>query len=354
WLTKRNKKALCEALEKIKSELMLLGFISLLLTVTQGLISEICVPKSVAASWHPCNKKQEEKKYGGDEDLDTGEYYDRRKLLSFLGSGESHRRALAAKDYDNCAKEARKGSVGFQLWYPPAPHFHFYMRKWKAWEKETKTAEYQYTHDPERFRFTRETSFGRRHLNFWSHSSFLLWISCFFRQFVRSVAKVDYLTLRHGFIAPYNLAFCSGVPTVQHPWMALLPLATLRPPDCKHYFHIIILLVGTKLQVIITKMGLRIQKQGEVIKGVPVVRPGDELFWFNRPRLLLYLIHFVLFQVSFSLSEINPPVMNLAYILVFMKSGRHSHQSNNRGPSTNNLQLRDSPTLCLGHPGERF
>lgn len=59
----------------------------------------------------------------------------------------------------------------------------------------------------------------------------------------------------------------------------------------------IILVVGTKLQVIITKMGLRIQQRGEIVQGVPVVQPGDDLFWFNKPRLILYLINFVLFQV---------------------------------------------------------
>jgi mlo protein len=59
----------------------------------------------------------------------------------------------------------------------------------------------------------------------------------------------------------------------------------------------VILLVGTQLQVIITKMGLRIQERGDVIKGTPVVQPGDDLFWFGQPRFLLYLIHFVLFQV---------------------------------------------------------
>jgi mlo protein len=59
----------------------------------------------------------------------------------------------------------------------------------------------------------------------------------------------------------------------------------------------VILLVGTQLQVIITKMGLRIQERGDVIKGTPVVQPGDDLFWFGHPRFLLYLIHFVLFQV---------------------------------------------------------
>ena len=64
----------------------------------------------------------------------------------------------------------------------------------------------------------------------------------------------------------------------------------------------IILLVGTKLQVIITKMGLRIQERGVVVKGVPVVEPGDDLFWFNSPRLMLFLINFVLFQNAFQLA----------------------------------------------------
>ncbi|KAI8573701.1 hypothetical protein RHMOL_Rhmol01G0297400 [Rhododendron molle] len=139
------------------------------------------------------------------------------------------------------------------------------MRRWKAWERETRTAEYQFSHDPERFRFARETSFGRRHLSFWTKTPGLIWFICFFRQFVRSVPKVDYLTLRHGFIT-------------------------------------IILLVGTKLQVIISKMAIRIQQRGEVVKGVPVVQPGDDLFWFNRPRLILYLINFVLFQNAFQLA----------------------------------------------------
>ncbi|MFS7981723.1 hypothetical protein Hanom_Chr10g00954331 [Helianthus anomalus] len=50
-------------------------------------------------------------------------------------------------------------------------------------------------------------------------------------------------------------------------------------------------LVGTKLQVIITKMGLRIQERGAVIKGIPFVHLANDLFWFNRSHLLFYLIH---------------------------------------------------------------
>ena len=34
-------------------------------------------------------------------------------------------------------------------------------------------------------------------------------------------------------------------------------------------------MVGTKLQVIITKMGLSIQERGGVVKGTPLVQPGD-------------------------------------------------------------------------------
>lgn len=62
----------------------------------------------------------------------------------------------------------------------------------------------------------------------------------------------------------------------------------------------ILLLVGTKLQVIITKLAVKILERGDVVKGTPAVEPGDYLFWFNRPRLMLFLINFVLFLVFLS------------------------------------------------------
>ena len=55
--------------------------------------------------------------------------------------------------------------------------------------------------------------------------------------------------------------------------------------------------MGVKLQRIITKMGLRIEDKGEVFKDALVVEPGDDLFWFNCPRLLLFVIHLVFFLV---------------------------------------------------------
>ncbi|GFP80995.1 mlo-like protein 6 [Phtheirospermum japonicum] len=336
WLKKRHKRALYESLEKVKSELMLLGFISLLLTVGQGPISNICISPEVASTWHPCGKKQEESKYPSEEGS-------RRRLLTVADG--SARRILASYGTDTCAE---KGKVAFvsssgihqlHIFIFVLAVFHVLyciltmalgrakMRSWKAWEKETRTAEYQFSHDPERFRFARETSFGRRHLSFWSKTPVLLWIVCFVRQFVRSVPKVDYLTLRHGFImahlAPQSHAsfdfqkyinrsleedFKVVVGISPPIWFFAVLFLLFNTHGWYSYLWlpflplIIILLVGTKLQVIITKMGLRIQERGEVVKGVPVVQPGDDLFWFNRPRLILYLINFVLFQNAFQLA----------------------------------------------------
>lgn len=336
WFKKKHKRALYEALEKVKAELMLMGFLSLLLTVFQNYISTICVPKSIAATWHPCSPQEEKAKA-----LKAGG----KKLLESLDFSPVIRRSLAVKSEDKCAEKGQKAFMSayaihqlhvfifvlavVHILYCVATYAlgKIKMRRWKNWENETKTIEYQYYNDPERFRFARDTSFGRRHLSFWSKSSFSLWIVCFFRQFFGSVTKVDYLTLRHGFIAAHlapgsearfdfrkyiersleeDFKVVVGISPViwlvavfillsnthgwySHYWLPFIPL-------------VIILLVGTKLQVIITKMGLRVQDRGDVVKGAPLVQPGDELFWFGHPRFLLFLIHLVLFQNAFQLA----------------------------------------------------
>lgn len=337
WFKKKRKKALYESLEKIKAELMLLGFISLLLTAGTSPITKICISEGAANSWHPCTREEEESA-GSDGES-------RRRLLTWSKMGDSARRILAGSGGDDKCAE---GKVSFMS-YDGVHQLHIFifalalfhviyciltmalgqakMRRWKHWEKETRTVEYQFSHDPERFRFARDTSFGRRHLNFWSKSPILLWIVCFFRQFFRSVPKVDYLTLRHGFImahlAPQTQSrfdfqkyinrsleedFKVVVGISPPIWLFAIVFLLFNTHGLYSYLWlpfiplIIILLVGTKLQVIITKMGLSIQERGEVVQGVPVVQPGDDLFWFNRPRLILYLINFVLFQNAFQIA----------------------------------------------------
>ncbi|XP_028072004.1 MLO protein homolog 1-like [Camellia sinensis] len=73
------------------------------------------------------------------------------------------------------------------------------MKKWKGWESDTSSLEYQFTNDPARFRFSHQTSFVRRHTRF-SRTPGIRWIVAFFRQFFGSVLKVDYITMRNGFI----------------------------------------------------------------------------------------------------------------------------------------------------------
>ncbi|KAK4279697.1 hypothetical protein QN277_011435 [Acacia crassicarpa] len=334
WFKKKNKIALYEALEKVKGELMLMGFLSFMLAILQSSISNICISKHVASTWRPCSSYEDKplKEAGHDET-------NSRKLLEY-----STRRFLATEGYDQCGE----GKVAFVSAYGihqlhvfifVLAIFHILqctitialgrtkMRKWKKWESETKTLEYQFYNDPERFRFTRDTTFGRRHLNIWSQSSISLWIVCLFRQFYGSVSKADYVTLRRGFIMAHlppgseesfdfrkyiersldeDFKVVVGISPLMW-FLAVLLLLTNTHGWHSYYWLpfiplIILILVGAKLQMIISKMGLRIHDRGAVLKGAPVVEPGDNLFWFNRPRFLLNLIHFLLFQNAFQLA----------------------------------------------------
>lgn len=345
WLKKKRKLSLYEALQKIKAELMLVGFISLMLTVGRVPISKICIPKSIGDTWHPCKNKKQEKDMNTKYKLQlAGENTRRGHLNNYDLYSSSTRRILAAGS-DHCSPQGKVPLVSAYgihqlhifIFVLAIVHVIYSiltltlarakMRRWKAWERETTTIEYEYTHDPERFRFARNTSFGRRHLSSWSKSPVLLWVVCFFRQFFRSVLKIDYMTLRHGFIMAHlapqgtskfdfqkyikrsledDFKVIVGISPViwffgilflmanTHGWYSYLWLPFIP--------LIIILLVGVKLQVIITKMGLSIQDKGEVIRGVPIVKPTDELFWFNSPRFMLSLIHFALFQNAFQLA----------------------------------------------------
>ncbi|XP_010458517.1 PREDICTED: MLO-like protein 2 [Camelina sativa] len=348
WFKKKHKKALFEALEKVKAELMLLGFISLLLTIGQTPISNICISKHVASTMHPCSAEEEARKY---HKKDTGKKEDgdgdkpSHRLLLELAESYIPRRSLATKGYDKCAE---KGKVAFVSAYG-IHQLHIFifvlavvhviycivtyalgktkMRRWKSWEEETKTIEYQYSNDPERFRFARDTSFGRRHLSFWSKTSITLWIVCFFRQFYGSVTKVDYLALRHGFIMAHlahgsesrfdfrkyiqrslEEDFKTVVEISPVIWFVAVLFLLTNTNGLRSYLWlpfiplVVILIVGTKLQVIITKLGLRIQEKGDVVRGAPVVQPGDDLFWFGKPRFILFLIHLVLFTNAFQLA----------------------------------------------------
>lgn len=80
---------------------MLLGFISLLLTVGQDPISNICVSEKIASTWHPCSKQKEAEKYNVPVEAEGH----RRRLLTAADDG-GVRRILAAVGTDKCADKA--------------------------------------------------------------------------------------------------------------------------------------------------------------------------------------------------------------------------------------------------------
>ncbi|XP_057949009.1 MLO-like protein 12 [Malania oleifera] len=309
YFHEKKRKALLEALDKVKSELMLMGFISLLLTVSEKPIANICIPKSVGETFLPCSTM-------GSTDFEEESKCEQQGKVSLL---------------------SREGVTQLQYLIFVLAFFHVLscvltfslgmakMKRWQTWEAETRTLEYQFSNDPRRFKLIHETSFGKRHLGCWSDHRLLRWPACFLRQFYHSVSKVDYFILRHGFImahfaegSNYNFQkyikralerdfhvvvgiswwvwiffilfiFFNAHVFYSYLWLPFIPLVML-------------LVVGTKLQDIITKMCMDSHDKALVVRGTLLVRPGDHFFWFGRPALLLHLMHFILFQNSFQMA----------------------------------------------------
>lgn len=106
----------------------------------------------------------------------------------------------------------------------------------------------------------------------------------------------------------------------------------------------LILVVGTKLQHIIQQLSLETAQSQGVI-GVGIVKVRDSLFWFNRPQVLLSLIHFILFQNSFELAF-------FLWILVSNLSFNKQNLANNQYTSKTSLlaQVCNAMTINLrGH-----
>ncbi|XP_062165405.1 MLO-like protein 9 [Alnus glutinosa] len=336
WFRERKKNALFEALEKVKGELMVLGFISLLLTFGQSYISRICIPIKVADTMLPCP-------------LRGGGLHQEPQNEPQKGEGEHHRKLLR---YDRRYLAAEGGGPGCKLGHVPLISvnglhqlhiFIFFLavfhviysaitmmlgrlkiRGWKEWERDS-INDPEFMNDPTRFRLTHETSFVKDHASFWTKSPVTFYFVCFFRQFFRSVRKADYLALRHGFITVHlapgskfdfqkyikrsledDFKVVVGISPLLWGSVVVFLLVNVSGWDAMVWVSIlplvVILAVGTKLQGIITNMALEIKERHAVVQGIPLVQVSDRHFWFSWPRLVLYLIHFVLFQNAFEIT----------------------------------------------------
>ncbi|XP_058094415.1 MLO-like protein 1 isoform X2 [Magnolia sinica] len=322
YLKKKNQKSLFEALQKVKDELMIMGFISLLLTVFQDPVSRICISKSLTVHMLPCKKEKQ-------PDLSNSG----RHLLAEESKG------------DHCTK---KGMVPF-LSYKALHKLHIFIfilaivhvvfclltmilasakiRQWKRWEDEIAKED----HDTNRPLVSNITQvhqhvFIRQHfLGTGKYSAILSWMHCFIKQFYASVNKTDYITLRLGFI----MMHCRGNPKFNFHkymiraleadfkkvvgissflWIFVVIFLLLNIDGWHTYFWIafipliLLLAVGTKMEHVMTQLANEVAEKHIAVEGELVVRPSDENFWFNRPKIVLSLIHFILFQNAFEIA----------------------------------------------------
>lgn len=102
--------------------------------------------------------------------------------------------------------------------------------------------------------------------------------------------------------------------------------------DCELSGHLFIcflqllLAVGTKLEHVITQLAQEVAEKHSAVEGDLVVNPSDDHFWFGRPKIVLYLIHFILFQNAFE----------IAFFFWILVSATKRHR-NYRGTKTEGL-----------------
>ncbi|KAL9403615.1 hypothetical protein Peur_000587 [Populus x canadensis] len=337
WLRKTNRKPLLAAVEKMKEELMLLGFISLLLTATSSTIANICIPsKFYDGNFAPCTRSEI------DEEVEDNSSQGR-KLLMLPVLPHPLRRILNGLDRNTC-KEGHEPFVSYQgleqlhrfIFVMAITHISYScltmllaivkIHSWRIWEDVAHMDRHDVLTEINREKtFRRQTTFVRHHTSGpLVKNSFLIWVTCFFRQFGCSVVRTDYLTLRKGFIMNHNLSLkydfhsymirsmeeeFQRIVGVSGPlWGFVVSFMLFNVKGSNLYFWIaiipitLVLLVGAKLQHVIATLALETAGLTGHSVGAKL-KPRDDLFWFKKPELMLSLIHFVLFQNAFELAS---------------------------------------------------
>ncbi|KAL8141319.1 hypothetical protein V2J09_007340 [Rumex salicifolius] len=268
WLQRTNRRPLLQAVGKMKEELMLLGFISLLLTATSRTISNICIDvKFFDTAFSPCSRADE----GEEDEVDTSR---ERKLIS------TFRRAMNELGKNKCFEQLHRF-----IFIMAVTHVSYScltmllaivkIHSWRVWEEQAhmdrNDSLTELTRD---LVMRRQSTFVKFHSsNSSSRNGLVIWVTCFFRQFGHSVVRSDYLTLRKGFIMNHHLT-------------------------SKYDFHsYMVRSMEEEFKRIVGSAGISGFFTGTKLK------PRDDLFWFNKPEWVLSMIHFILFQNSFELAS---------------------------------------------------
>ncbi|XP_054782332.1 MLO-like protein 1 isoform X1 [Prosopis cineraria] len=330
FLKDKKKMPLFEALQKIKEELMVLGFISLLLTVSEDRIIKICVSPDLINKMLPCWMKRDQSNTshisgtarrllagGSASDAKAGYCALKKKvpLISLEAIHDLHIFifVLAIVHVIYCVLTGFFGKLK--------------IRQWKPWEDSNAT--------------TKKNNKTEKGLNMssWQKDSVLIgWLLSFFKQFYDSVNKSDYLTLRKGFIRTHDANpnfdfhkymivameddFKQVVGISWYLWIYVVIFFLLNVNGWYTYFWIgfipffLLLAVGTKLEHVIIQLTDDIESSKS---------SDDHYFWFKQPRYVLFLIHFILFQNSFEIAFFFWIWLKVTYTIDSCVMGRVSY-----------------------------
>ncbi|KAL6184089.1 hypothetical protein ACLB2K_045493 [Fragaria x ananassa] len=188
----------------------------------------------------------------------------------------------------------------------------------------------------------RQSTFVFQHTSHpWSRHRILIWMLCFLRQFKSSVQRSDYLALRLGFITKHRLPHSynfhkyvvrsmedefQGILGISWPlWGYAIVCIFVNVHGLNIYFWlsfipaILVMVVGTKLQHVVSSLALEIVEQTGPTVGTQV-KPRDDLFWFGKPVILLRLIQFIIFQNAFEMATFLLSLWGLKERSCFMKN----------------------------------
>ncbi|KAI9082422.1 hypothetical protein K1719_035565 [Acacia pycnantha] len=305
WLKKTRRKALYASLEKIKEELMLLGLISLLLAQCARWISEIFMLESPLAFTNNTD--------GIPKGLTSGAYHlcaeGHEPFVSYEGLEQLHR-FLFVLGITHVLYSCLAVGLAMSKIY-----------SWRRWEIQAAEGNLP---EMKNKVMRRQTTFVVHHTSHpWSRNSILIWMLCFLRQFRSSIQKSDYLALRQGFITKHKLPLSynfhnfmvrsmedefHGILGISWPlWGYAIICIFVNIHGLNIYFWlsfipvILVMLIGTKLQHVVSTLALEIREQTGPSDRTQV-KPRDDLFWFNKPEILLWLIQFVIFQNAFEMA----------------------------------------------------
>ncbi|XP_021833988.1 MLO-like protein 1 isoform X2 [Prunus avium] len=294
YLKKKTHEHVFEALHKIKQELIL-GIIALLLSVFQDRLGKICITEKQASHWLPCKKRGPLSKGDcseGKVPLLTATAWQHLQMFIFV-----------------LATVHATFSI-LTILFARAR-----IREWKHWEDSVAENVY-YSEEVRRRQSTHAHLFIRGRGG--NNPAFLSWLLAFFKQFFRSVTKADYMMAHFSRNSKFNFYnymirvleadFKRVVGISWYLWFYVVISLLLNVWGWHAYFWIsfipliLFLAVGTKLEHVIMQLGHEVAERCNIIEWDLVVQPSDDHFWFQRPDLLLFLIHIILFQNSFQLA----------------------------------------------------